>query len=158
MEQTLSIRYVAANRESYESLAKFAVSLGTTVTLFPTLNTILITENSEKAVNEYINTNMLDFLAETLDFGDEQLESAVDLITVDSGTLRRVIARLTDQRADMSTEIAEIKNQLADVKDQLADSRKSEAQYSKWWSEASVSNNRTKQQIKAIAILVNSIA
>lgn len=158
MEQTLSIRYVAANRESYESLAKFAVSLGTTVTLFPTLNTILITENSEKAVNEYINTNMLDFLAETLDFGDEQLESAADLITVDSGTLRRVIARLTDQRTDMSTEIAEIKNQLADVKDQLADSRKSEAQYSKWWSEASVSNNRTKQQIKAIAILVNSIA
>lgn len=158
MEQTLSIRYVAANRESYESLAKFAVSLDTTVTLFPTLNTILITENSEKAVNEYISTNMLDFLAETLDFGDEQLESAADLITVDSGTLRRVIARLTDQRADMSTEIAEIKNQLADVKNQLADSRKSEAQYSKWWSEASVSNNRTKQQIKAIAILVNSIA
>ncbi len=158
MEQTLSIRYVAANRESYESLAKFAVSLGTTVTLFPTLNTILITESSEKAVNEYINTNMLDFLAETLDFDDEQLESAAGLITVDSGTLRRVIARLTDQRADMSTEIAEIKNQLADVKGQLADSRKSEAQYSKWWSEASVSNNRTKQQIKAIAILVNSIA
>lgn len=158
MEQTLSIRYVAANRESYESLAKFAVSLGTTVTLFPTLNTILITESSEKAVNEYINTNMLDFIAETLDFSDEQLESVADFITVDSGTLRRVIARLTDQRADMSTEIAEIKNQLADVKNQLADSRKSEAQYSKWWSEASVSNNRTKQQIKAIAILVNSIA
>ena len=158
MEQTLSIRYVAANRESYESLAKFAVSLGTTVTLFPTLNTILITENSEKAVNEYINTNMLDFLAETLDFGDEQLESAVDLITVDSGTLRRVIARLTDQRTDMSTEIAEIKNQLADVKDQLADSRKKEAQYSKWWSEALTSNNRIKQQIKAIAVLVSSIA
>lgn len=158
MEQTLSIRYVAANRESYESLAKFAVSLGTTVTLFPTLNTILITENSEKAVNEYINTNMLDFLAETLDFGDEQLESAADLITVDSGTLRRVIARLTDQRADMSTEIAEIKNQLADVKDQLADSQKKEAQYSKWWSEASTSNNRIKQQIKAIAVLVSSIA
>lgn len=151
MEQTLSIRYVAANRESYESLAKFAVSLGTTVTLFPTLNTILITENSEKAVNEYINTNMLDFLAETLDFGDEQLESAADLITVDSGTLRRVIARLTDQRTDMSTEIAEIK-------DQLADSRKKEAQYSKWWSEASTSNNRIKQQIKAIAVLVSSIA
>ena len=158
MEQTLSIRYVAANRESYESLAKFVVSLGTTVTLFPTLNTILITENSEKAVNEYINTNMLDFLAETLDFGDEQLESAADLITVDSGTLRRVIARLTDQRTDMSTEIAEIKNQLADVKDQLADSRKKEAQYSKWWSEASTSNNRIKQQIKAIAVLVSSIA
>lgn len=158
MEQTLSIRYAAANRKSYESLAKFAVSLGTTVTLFPTLNTILITENSEKAVNEYINTNMLDFLAETLDFGDEQLESAADLITVDSGTLRRVIARLTDQRADMSTEIAEIKNQLADVKDQLADSRKKEAQYSKWWSEASTSNNRIKQQIKAIAVLVSSIA
>lgn len=158
MEQTLSNRYVAANRESYESLAKFAVSLGTTVTLFPTLNTILITESSEKAVNEYINTNMLDFLAETLDFDDEQLESVADFITVDSGTLRRVIARLTDQRADMSTEIAEIKNQLADVKDQLADSRKSEAQYSKWWSEASTSNNRLKQQIKAIAVLVNSIA
>lgn len=158
MEQTLSIRYVAANRESYESLAKFTAALGTTVTLFPTMNTILITEDSAKAVGEHIDTNGLDFHIETLDFSDEQLESAADFITVDSSTLRRVIARLTDQRADMSTEIAEIKNQLADVKDQLADSRKKEAQYSKWWSESSTSNNRLKQQIKAIAVLVNSIA
>lgn len=158
MEQKLSIRYVAANRESYESLAKFAVSLDATVTLFPTLNTIIVTEDAAKAVGGHIDTNGLDFHIETLDFDDEQLESAAEFTTIDSGTLRRIIARLTDQRADMSTEIAEIKNQLADVKEQLAEARKSEAQYSKWWSEASTCNNRLKQQVKAIAVLVNSIA
>lgn len=51
---TNSIQYIANDKGSYTSLANFAVTLGTDVTLFPDYNTIVLSEADSQLAKKAI--------------------------------------------------------------------------------------------------------
>lgn len=147
---TNSIQYIANDKGSYTSLANFAVTLGTDVTLFPDYNTIVLTEASANDAGAYIDKEGLNFHIEPIDADDADPEMLVSFRTADAATLRRLAERLIDQKAAVDEE-------LANVRESLIKARNDVKTYSKWYREELATNDRVKAQIQAIAVLYQSI-
>ena len=103
---TNSIQYIAKDKGSYTSLANFAVTLGTDVTLFPDYNTIVLTEASANDAGACIDKEGLNFHIEPVDADDIDPEMLVSFRTADAATLRRLAERLIDQKAAVDEELA----------------------------------------------------
>lgn len=147
---TNSIQYIANDKGSYTSLANFAVTLGTDVTLFPDYNTIVLSEASANDAGAYIDKEGLNFHIEPVDADDIDPEMLVSFRTADAATLRRLAERLIDQKAAVDEE-------LANVRESLTKARNDVEAYSKWYREELATNDRVKAQIQAIAVLYQSI-
>lgn len=147
---TNSIQYIANDKGSYTSLANFAVTLGTDVTLFPDYNTIVLSEASANDAGAYIDKEGLNFHIEPIDADDADPEMLVSFRTADAATLRRLAERLIDQKAAVDEE-------LANVRESLTNARNDVETYSKWYREELATNDRVKAQIQAIAVLYQSI-
>lgn len=147
---TNSIQYIANDKGSYTSLANFAVTLGTDVTLFPDYNTIVLSEASANDAGAYIDKEGLNFHIEPVDADDIDPEMLVSFRTADAATLRRLAERLIDQKAAVDEE-------LANVRESLTKARNDVEMYSKWYREELATNDRVKAQIQAIAVLYQSI-
>ena len=147
---TNSIQYIANDKGSYTSLANFAVTLGTDVTLFPDYNTIVLSEASANDAGAYIDKEGLNFHIEPIDADDIDPEMLVSFRTADAATLRRLAERLIDQKAAVDEE-------LANVRESLTTARNDVETYSKWYREELATNDRVKAQIQAIAVLYQSI-
>lgn len=145
-----SIQYIANDKGSYTSLANFAVTLGTDVTLFPDYNTIVLSEASANDAGAYIDKEGLNFHIEPIDADDADPEMLVSFRTADAATLRRLAERLIDQKAAVDEE-------LANVRESLTKARNDVETYSKWYREELATNDRVKAQIQAIAVLYQSI-
>lgn len=147
---TNSIQYIANDKGSYTSLANFAVTLGTDVTLFPDYNTIVLSEASANDAGAYIDKEGLNFHIEPIDADDADPEMLVSFRTADAATLRGLAERLIGQKAAVDEELAQ-------VRESLTKARKLVEMYSKWYRDELATNDRVKSQIQAIAVLYQSI-
>lgn len=147
---TNSIQYIANDKGSYTSLANFAVTLGTDVTLFPDYNTIVLSEASANDAGAYIDKEGLNFHIEPIDADDADPEMLVSFRTADAATLRGLAERLIGQKAAVDEELAQ-------VRESLTEARNDVETYSKWYREELATNDRVKAQIQAIAVLYQSI-
>lgn len=147
---TNSIQYIANDKGSYTSLANFAVTLGTDVTLFPDYNTIVLSEASANDAGAYIDKEGLNFHIEPIDADDADPEMLVSFRTADAATLRGLAERLIGQKAAVDEE-------LANVRESLTNARNDVEMYSKWYRDELATNDRVKAQIQAIAVLYQSI-
>lgn len=147
---TNSIQYIANDKGSYTSLANFAVTLGTDVTLFPDYNTIVLSEASANDAGAYIDKEGLNFHIEPIDADDADPEMLVSFRTADAATLRGLAERLIGQKAAVDEE-------LANVRESLTKARNDVEMYSKWYRDELATNDRVKAQIQAIAVLYQSI-
>lgn len=147
---TNSIQYIANDKGSYTSLANFAVTLGTDVTLFPDYNTIVLSEASANDAGACIDKEGLNFHIEPIDADDADPEMLVSFRTADAATLRGLAERLIGQKAAVDEELAQ-------VRESLTKARNDVEMYSKWYREELATNDRVKAQIQAIAVLYQSI-
>lgn len=147
---TNSIQYIANDKGSYTSLANFAVTLGTDVTLFPDYNTIVLSEASANDAGAYIDKEGLNFHIEPVDADDIDPEMLVSFRTADAATLRGLAERLIGQKAAVDEELAQ-------VRESLTKARNDVEMYSKWYRDELATNDRVKAQIQAIAVLYQSI-
>lgn len=147
---TNSIQYIANDKGSYTSLANFAVTLGTDVTLFPDYNTIVLSEASANDAGAYIDKEGLNFHIEPIDADYIYPEMLGNFRTADAATLRRLAERLIGQKAAVDEELAQ-------VRESLTKARNDVEMYSKWYRDELATNDRVKAQIQAIAVLYQSI-
>lgn len=154
MEQTTSIQYTALNEKSYETLAAYAVTLNATVTLYPKLQVIVITDNVAGEVKKYIDKRGLDFGINPIILHDECFGDMIDNPTTDSNTLRKIIYHLLEARKSMATDHQDALDEITKQKDATA---KDLDMYKKLYYETSGRESRIKEQVKAIAVLMDSI-
>lgn len=154
MELTTSNQYKALNEASYNSLAAYASTIPATVTLHPRLLTIVISEDATKEVGEFIDDNGLDFHINPIEVHDENLGDVIDNATTDANTLRKIIYQLLEEKRAMAETH---KSVLDDITKQCDSAKENRDMYQKWYYETKQGADRVKSQVKAIAVLVNSI-
>lgn len=154
MELTTSNQYKALNEASYNSLAAYASTIPATVTLHPGFLTIVISEDATKEVGEFIDDNGLDFRISQIEVDDDNLRDVIDSETTDANTLRKIIYQLLEEKRAMAETH---KGVLDDITKQCDSAKENRDMYQKWYYETKQGADRVKSQVKAIAVLVNSI-
>ncbi len=154
MELTTSNQYKALNEASYNSLAAYASTIPATVTLHPGLLTIVISEDATKEIGQFIDDNGLDFHINPIEVHDENLGDVIDNATTDANTLRKIIYQLLEEKRAMAETH---KSVLDDITKQCDSAKENRDMYQKWYYETKQGADRVKSQVKAIAVLVNSI-
>ncbi|MBO5269030.1 MAG: hypothetical protein J6B13_09770 [Muribaculaceae bacterium] len=154
MELTTSNQYKALNEASYNSLAAYASTIPATVTLHPGFLTIVISEDAAKEVGEFIDDNGLDFRISQIEVDDDNLRDVIDSETTDADTLRKIIYQLLEEKRAMAETH---KSVLDDIAKQCDSAKENRDMYQKWYYETKQGADRVKSQVKAIAVLVNSI-
>lgn len=154
MELTTSNQYKALNEASYNSLAAYASTIPATVTLHPGFLTIVISEDATKEVGQFIDDNGLDFHINPIEVHDENLGDVIDNATTDANTLRKIIYQLLEEKRAMAETH---KSVLDDITKQCDSAKENRDMYQKWYYETKQGADRVKSQVKAIAVLVNSI-
>ena len=154
MELTTSNQYKALNEASYNSLAAYASTIPATVTLHPGFLTIVISEDAAKEVGEFIDDNGLDFRISQIEVYDDNLRDVIDSETTDADTLRKIIYQLLEEKRAMAETH---KSVLDDIAKQCDSAKENRDMYQKWYYETKQGADRVKSQVKAIAVLVNSI-
>lgn len=154
MDQNTAYQYKALNEESYNSLAAYAVTTPATVTLHPGLLTIVITGDEANEVGKFIDSEGLDFHVNPIEFHDETLGAVIDCETTDAGTLRKIIYRMMAERTAMEEHHKGI---ITEITAQRDEAQKSRDTYSRWYTEEAAHSSRVKNQVQAIAVLINSI-
>lgn len=154
MELTTSNQYKALNEASYNSLAAYASTIPATVTLHPGFLTIVISEDATKEVGEFIDDNGLDFRISQIEVDDDNLRDVIDSETTDANTLRKIIYQLLDEKRAMAETH---KSVLDDITKQCDSAKKDRDLFQEWYRESAQGADRVKSQVKAIAVLVNSI-
>lgn len=154
MELSTSYQYKAINEESYNSLAAYATTIPATVTLHPGLLTIVISENAAKEVGEFIDENGLDFHINQIEVDEDNLRDVIDSATTDADTLRKIIYRVLAEKRAMAEAH---KGVLDDITKQCDSAKNDRDMYQRWYHETSEKADRVKSQVKAIAVLIDSI-
>lgn len=154
MELLTSYQYTAFNEGSYCSLAAYAVTLPATITLCPEHLTIVASDNATKELGEFIDDNCLDFHIGQIEVNDENLHKVIDSITTDADTLRKIIYQMTEEKKIM---VESHKNIIADITKQRDSIKEKRDMYQRWYAETSDKADKVKNQVKAIAVLINSI-
>lgn len=154
MDQNTAYQYKAINEDSYNSLAAYAVTTSATVTLHPGLLTIVISSNATNEVDEFIDSEGLDFHINPIEVHDENLRDVIDSETTDANTLRKIIYQLLEEKRAMAETH---KSVLDDITKQRDSAKENRDLYQKWYHETAGKADRVKSQVKAIAVLVNSI-
>ncbi len=154
-------KYVANNKDSYNSLAAYAVTLPVTVTLFPQYNTIAISEDAANEVGKFIDDEALDFIIKVDQTEVDDIEELLSSPTTDTSILRDIAesfqASMKASAEQYQKDIDNVCAERADAINALESKKKDAENYAKWWDEESAKNRRIRQQVEAIAVLVSSI-
>lgn len=154
MEHNTSIRYQALNEDSYNSLAAYAITTPATVSLFPELHIIVISESASKEIGEFIDNEGLSFHINPIEVSDENFGAVIDNPTTDSATLRNILYRILQDKSKMASAHQDA---LAEITKQKEATAKDLDMYKKWYYESYGRESRIKEQVNAIAVLMNSI-
>lgn len=154
MEIKTSYCYQALNQGSYINLAAYAVTTPATVTLHPGLLTIVVSEDASNDLGKFIDDNGLNFLINPIDVHDENRGEVIDNEITDANTLRKIIYRLMEEKQSMAQKH---KNVIDEITEKCDSAKYDRDMYLKMYSEASRKADRVKNQVQAIAVLVNSI-
>lgn len=148
-------QYKANNEFSYKSLAAYASTIPATVTLYPNLLTIVISENAAKEVGRFIDDNGLDFHINNIEVNDDNLNDVIDSETTDADTLRQIIYRILDKKYNIM--IAEHECEQDKLTTELEAIRKDRDTYRELYIRYSQKHDRIREQIRAVGTLVDSI-
>lgn len=154
MEQATPYRYEAKNDGSYNELAAYATQLMGNVSLFPELSTIVIDGRFANDVGKFIDKEGLDVFISPIEVDDNNIHNLINTATVDTDTLRKIIYRVMEEKRAMAEEHKSI---LDDITKQCDSAKKDRDLFQKWYHESAQGADRVKSQVKAIAVLVNSI-
>lgn len=150
MGLTISYRYKALNEDSYNSLAAYVTTIPATVTLHPGLLTIVISDNVNKEVGEFIDDNALSFHINPIEVHGDDVDEVIDDPTTDADTLRRIIFQMLSEKNAR-------KSVLDDMTKQCDKAKQDCDFYRKCYLDSTEKADRVKSQIAAIAVLINSI-
>lgn len=154
MEQGTPYRYEAKNDGSYNELASYATQLMGNVSLFPELSTIVIDGRFANDVGKFIDKEGLDVFISPIEVDDNNIHNLINTATVDTDTLRKIIYQLLEEKRAMAETH---KSVLDDITKQCDSAKKDRDLFQKWYHESAQGADRVKSQVKAIAVLVNSI-
>lgn len=157
MEQNLSIQYNALNKESYDSLAAYVVTIPATVTLHPSVHTIVIPDNAAKEVGQFIDDEGLDFHIHPTEVDDEHLCELIDNETTDAATLRKIIHRMREHGESHRKMFAEIQDAYSKAEKERDVLKKEYLSYKEMFRDKANQYDRVKDQVKAISVLVGAI-
>lgn len=143
-------KYVANNKDSYNSLAAYAVTLPVTVTLFPQYNTIAISEDAANEVGKFIDGEALDFTIKVAQTEVDDTEDLLDDPTTDSSILREIAESFQADKTALSVQTKQFQADL----DKVTETKNN---YYRYWTDADKKYDRIKGQVEAIAVLVSSI-
>lgn len=151
-------KYEAQNEKSYSSLVAFAVTLPVTVTLFPKLQTIVIPEEAADEIGEFIDSECLDFIINTMRFEVGEEEELLSDPTADTTILREIAEAFQDTAKKWKEALSAVNTEKGKIEDLLAKASEDKARYAKWMNEDRTKSNRVIEQVKAISVLIESIA
>lgn len=154
MEQTTPYRYEAKNDGSYNELAAYVTQLMGNVSLFPELLTIVIDGRFANDVGKFIDKEGLDFFISPIEVDDNNIQDLINTAAVDADTLRKIIYRIMEEKKAMAEAN---KSVLDDITKQCDFAKKDRDMYQRWYHETSEKADRVKSQVKAIAVLIDSI-
>lgn len=154
MAQVTSYRYKAIDEDSYNSLAAYAITLPATVTLHPGFQTIVISENATQEVGEFIDSEGLSFHIAPIEVDEDNFGDLIDDPVTDPDTLRVIINQLVQDKAKMA---AAHRDALAEITRQKDAAKKEADLYQRCFSETNSNANRVREQVEAIAVLINAI-
>lgn len=153
-----SYRYKALNANSYNMLAAYASTIPADVTLIPETLTIIISDEGATSpsleVGKFIDNNGIDFQIDQVAVDTDNLNGVVDDKNVDAATLREVIRLLMGEKEAMKQAHEQVKERFGRERESIQSDRDL---YQKWYVEAVEKRDRVKEQVKAIALLMNSI-
>lgn len=154
MEQTTPYRYEAKNDGSYNELAAYATQLMGNVSLFPELSTIVIDGRFANDVGKFIDTEGLDVFISPIEVDDNNIHDLINTAAVDADTLRKIIYRIMEEKIAMAEAH---KSVLDDITKQYESAKENSDMYKRWCHETTEMADRVKSQVKAIAVLINTI-
>lgn len=154
MKEYTAIQYNALDEDSYNSLAAYAITTPATVCLHPELDTIVISDSVSDEIGKFIDREGLDFNISPVEFSSENLKEVVDNPITDADTLRNIIYTLLREKEDMAEAHRDAISDIIRQKDVAENDRD---RYKDWFYESNNKENRIKEQVKAIAVLINSI-
>lgn len=173
MSNSQTYRYIAGNRDSYIDLAQALATSQANVCLFPDANTITVTETEKsgsllESIAKHIDAASLEVTVEQVKIEDCNLDREAVSETANPEILKHIIAQMAEhfkkQEADyysMHSEKCNIIREITESKQQLQsdlnDANEKLNYYKQRVSDLSQTNSRVKEQIKAIATLLNSI-
>lgn len=154
MEQTTPYRYEAKNDGSYNELAAYAIQLMGNVSLFPELSTIVIDGRFANDVGKFIDKEGLDIFISPIEVDDDNILDLINTATVDADTLRKIIYRVMEEKKAMAEAHKSI---LDDITKECDSAKKNRDMYQQRYYETFDKADRVKSQVKAIAVLMDSI-
>lgn len=147
-------KFTASDDTSYNSIAACAVTIDATVTLHPDLLTVVVSSEGVGEMGQFIEDSALDIKVSQIEVNDDNLTDVIESRTTDAGTLRKIIYQLLEEKRAMAETH---KSVLDDITKQCDSSKENRDMYQKWYYETKQGADRVKSQVRAIAMLVNSI-
>ena len=147
-------KFTASDDTSYNSIAACAVTIDATVTLHPDLLTVVVSSEGVGEMGQFIEGSALDIKVSQIEVNDDNLTDVIESRTTDAGTLRKIIYRMMEEKRAMAETH---KSVLDDITKQCDSSKENRDMYQKWYYETKQGADRVKSQVRAIAVLVNSI-
>lgn len=147
-------KFTASDDTSYNSIAACAVTIDATVTLHPDLLTVVVSSEGVGEMGQFIEDSALDIKVSQIEVNDDNLTDVIESRTTDAGTLRKIIYRMMEEKRAMAETH---KSVLDDITKQCDSSKENRDMYQKWYYETKQGADRVKSQVRAIAVLVNSI-
>lgn len=147
-------KFTASDDTSYNSIAACAVTIDATVTLHPDLLTVVVSSEGVGEMGQFIEDSALDIKVSQIEVNDDNLTDVIESRTTDAGTLRKIIYRMMEEKRAMAETH---KSVLDDITKQCDSSKENRDMYREWYYETKQGADRVKSQVRAIAVLVNSI-
>ena len=148
-------KFTASDDTSYNSIAACAVTIDATVTLHPDLLTVVVSSEGVGEMGQWIeDNNIADVKVSQIEVNDDNLNEVIESKTTDAGTLRKIIYRMMEEKRAMAETH---KSVLDDITKQRDSAKENRDMYRKWYYETKQGADRVKSQVRAIAVLVNSI-
>lgn len=151
-------KYKASNDESYNSLAAYAVTLPVTVTLFPQLKTIAVSEDASKEVGEFIDNEALDFIIDTAQSDVDDIDTLLVDPTSDTSILRDIAESFQADKKASAEQYLRLAQERDEILVELKNKKRDADNYSNWWREECAKNSRIHEQIEAISVLLKTMS
>lgn len=167
MEKSTSYRYEALNDKSYQKLSEFAARAAVaTTTLYPKHKTVVISATDAELdfigrTGKFIDDNGLDFHITPIERSGDPIEAIIADETIDAESLRQLVIEFKEYRDKLVKEhndrVNDLHSEIDETVKKLNDASRERDQYADLWKVAHTRSSRVREQIEAIAVLMNSI-
>lgn len=166
-------RYIAGNRDSYIDLVQALAVSQANICLFPEANVIVVTETEKsgnllESITKHIEATSLEVTVEQVKIDNLDFDREAVSETAAPETLKHIIGKMTERFKMQEAEYYSMNNEKCRIISEITDARgKLESElndvhaklndYKEWVGKLSQSNSRVKEQVRAIATLLDGI-